>query len=457
MQIIELEVNKLYGYIDKKINFYEDINLLVGINGAGKTSILNILNWLLQPAVARLSVTEFNKITLKFYYKNTYYSLVCEHIKNELIYSLYSSDGEEYYPLNVPISHHPKIIGNNRDIETHLMDQYKYLRPDENEEKIWNFIHSLPNPVVIGLDRSIYAEESNGELYISNNSNINNSESSTSHDSPLDRIKKIVNMNYRRRKNSILTMTNKLKNSLMISAFDEKITKSILNDKDFKLITTEDINYSEAKLRKYFRNLEKEVGSGKDNIKIDRYFENLKYVVRDYENNKEDEVSEIIYKLNINQFSKVEDLLKDFERFEKRTHSVMRKIDEYLDTLNFFLKDSSKRIVFKEDTSEIAFHTLDKQGNILLKNKDIRNLSSGEQQILILFSYIAFNKNEGRVFIIDEPELSLHIKWQEHFLEKLNIIRPEGTQLILATHSPILANKMRNKAILLLPYTEEGR
>ena len=52
MQIIELEVNKLYGYIDKKINFYEDINLLVGINGAGKTSILNILNWLLQPAVA---------------------------------------------------------------------------------------------------------------------------------------------------------------------------------------------------------------------------------------------------------------------------------------------------------------------------------------------------------------------------------------------------------------------
>lgn len=457
MQIIELEVSKLYGYIDKKINFYEDINLLVGINGAGKTSILNILNWLLQPAVARLSVTEFNKITLKFYYKNIYYSLVCEHIKNELTYSLYSSDGEEYYPLNVPISHHPRVIGNNRDIESHLIDQYKYLRPDENEEKIWYFIHSLPSPVVIGLDRSIYAEEPNGELYISKNSNMNNSESVTNYDSPLDRIKKIVNINYRKRKNSILTMTNNLKNSLMISAFDEGITKSVLNDKNFKLITIEDINYSEDKLRKYFKNLEKGVVSGKDSIKIDRYFENLKYIVRDYENNKDDEVSEIIYKLNINQFSKVEDLLKDFEKFEIRTHSVMRKIDEYLETLNFFLKDSSKKIIFKEDTSEIAFHTLDKEGNVLLKNKDIRNLSSGEQQILILFSYIAFNKNEGRVFIIDEPELSLHIKWQEHFLEKLNIIRPEGTQLILATHSPILANKMRDKAILLLPYTEEGR
>lgn len=90
----------------------------------------------------------------------------------------------------MPISHHPRIIGNNRDIESHLIDQYKYLRPDENEEKIWYFIHSLPSPVVIGLDRSIYAEEPNGELYISKNSNMNNSESVKNYDSPLDRIKK---------------------------------------------------------------------------------------------------------------------------------------------------------------------------------------------------------------------------------------------------------------------------
>ena len=79
-------------------------------------------------------------------------------------------------------------------------------------------------------------------------------------------------------------------------------------------------------------------------------------------------------------------------------------------------------------------------------------MSSGEQQVLILFSYIAFNSQDGKIFIIDEPELSLHIKWQEDFLEKLELITPKTTQLILATHSPILANKKKEKAKLLLPY-----
>ena len=71
-----------------------------------------------------------------------------------------------------------------------------------------------------------------------------------------------------------------------------------------------------------------------------------------------------------------------------------------------------------------------------------------------MFSYIAFNSKDGRIFIIDEPELSLHIKWQEDFLEQLEKITPISTQLILATHSPILANKKKSKAKLLLPYNK---
>jgi predicted ATPase len=113
---------------------------------------------------------------------------------------------------------------------------------------------------------------------------------------------------------------------------------------------------------------------------------------------------------------------------------------------------SAKKILFKEDTSEITFNNLDKNGSAVTKYKDIKFLSSGEQQILILFTYIAFNSTDGKIFIIDEPELSLHIKWQEDFLEKLEKITPDSTQLLLATHSPILANKKKDKAITLLPY-----
>ncbi|MBA4155728.1 AAA family ATPase, partial [Flavobacterium sp.] len=101
---------------------------------------------------------------------------------------------------------------------------------------------------------------------------------------------------------------------------------------------------------------------------------------------------------------------------------------------------------------ELTFNNLDKNGKAVTEYKDINYLSSGEQQILILFSYIAFNSQNGKIFIIDEPELSLHIKWQEDFLEKLEKITPKNTQLILATHSPILANKKKEKAITLFSY-----
>lgn len=81
-------------------------------------------------------------------------------------------------------------------------------------------------------------------------------------------------------------------------------------------------------------------------------------------------------------------------------------------------------------------------------------MSSGEQQILILFSYLAFNSEDGKLFIIDEPELSLHVKWQEDFLQYLDQITPKTTQVIVATHSPILVSKKKDNTLLLLPYNQ---
>ena len=43
MKIDTLVISNLYGYINKEIDFNNDLTLLVGINGSGKTSILNII------------------------------------------------------------------------------------------------------------------------------------------------------------------------------------------------------------------------------------------------------------------------------------------------------------------------------------------------------------------------------------------------------------------------------
>lgn len=238
----------------------------------------------------------------------------------------------------------------------------------------------------------------------------------------------------------------------MLSTFEASISIESLTQGIRYRLNLNQIEKAENRVNEYFNSFEQKDFSQNEQTIISKYFAQLKIITKQYQDNPNDERVRLLYGLNANQFAKVNRLLKEFEKFETDSSKEFENINTYLDTLNFFFKDSAKKLIFKEDTAELSFHALDKNGKIVSQYKDIKFLSSGEQQILILFSYIAFNSQDGRIFIIDEPELSLHIKWQEEFLNQLERITPSATQLILATHSPILANKRKDKARILFPY-----
>lgn len=69
------------------------------------------------------------------------------------------------------------------------------------------------------------------------------------------------------------------------------------------------------------------------------------------------------------------------------------------------------------------------------------NLSSGEQQEVILLYELLFNVSPNTLVLIDEPEISLHVAWQKEFLrDLLQIIKIKGIKVIIATHSPQIIN-----------------
>ena len=86
MNIKRVIIKKLYGYINKDIDVNKNINLLVGINGSGKTSVLNIINWLLVPSITNLCANEFEKIELHFNYKSEDYISHTDTKRNLLEY-----------------------------------------------------------------------------------------------------------------------------------------------------------------------------------------------------------------------------------------------------------------------------------------------------------------------------------------------------------------------------------
>ena len=102
--------------------------------------------------------------------------------------------------------------------------------------------------------------------------------------------------------------------------------------------------------------------------------------------------------------------------------------------------------------------TITNSGEIIITSSDIgkgkyipiNRLSSGEKQLLVMLSSLAFNEDiEGEgVFIIDEPELSLHLSWQELFVKSIIQVNPK-LQLILATHSPTIISEHEEEKYII--------
>lgn len=79
-------------------------------------------------------------------------------------------------------------------------------------------------------------------------------------------------------------------------------------------------------------------------------------------------------------------------------------------------------------------------------------LSSGERQLLLLFCRAISASHDTRLFIIDEPELSLNIKWQRQLLNSLlRCTQSSGMQFIVATHSIELLAQFESDIVKLTP------
>ncbi|PFO94421.1 hypothetical protein COJ88_16765 [Bacillus cereus] len=111
----------------------------------------------------------------------------------------------------------------------------------------------------------------------------------------------------------------------------------------------------------------------------------------------------------------------------------MKKVNKQLESYEFLKKCFES---FFKGRISITFDNYN-----LKLSKNFKSLSTGEKQLITIFSYVALSLNQGTynpLIIIDEPELSLHISWQLQLLEKL--LDFPNINVLLATHSPYVAN-----------------
>ena len=108
--------------------------------------------------------------------------------------------------------------------------------------------------------------------------------------------------------------------------------------------------------------------------------------------------------------------------------------DQVFTRIDMFQRIANTRLMGKHlSVSSEGFSVTDSSGTPL----DLERLSSGEQHELVFLYSLLFQVSNNSLILFDEPELSLHVAWQEVLLDDLvEIARLSDFHVLLATHSP---------------------
>ena len=89
---------------------------------------------------------------------------------------------------------------------------------------------------------------------------------------------------------------------------------------------------------------------------------------------------------------------------------------------------------------------MDRSGTII----PISKFSSGERQILIMFYLLLFKAGTDSLVIMDEPEVSLHVSWQQQIGKFVgDVARIRNLQVIISSHSPSIIHDDWDKIVEL--------
>ncbi len=129
-----------------------------------------------------------------------------------------------------------------------------------------------------------------------------------------------------------------------------------------------------------------------------------------------------ILDIEINQIITAFQKLKEQENYSEIKEKVIRILNDFFGTTQKIIK-----------LSDIDF-SIENAKNEELK---LSQLSAGERQIIYIVFKVATAYFNKALILMDEPEISLHLEWQEKLLKNLREIN-DKSQMIVVTHSPAI-------------------
>ena len=443
--IESFKIKKLWGYQDIDLSFDRKVNVLIGPNASGKTTVLNFIHSMLSADLPSLLKFSFDRaeIKLRGFKDRSVRTVTMERDVADGFSEL--SLGKKRLPINIDaifnrrfLEHYPFSERGNHAKSTLI----RAAATDRlSAEEFYDELTTLVPIVWLPVSRRLSVTEDEEERY-----------TRAEPLEPVDlRLRELLESlsRYHSGLNALLSKRYK--------EFENQVLSVILYSKEHDRI---DLILNSIPSSLPTKSEKKQLMGAFDaagllnehmQSRIEDHFAEAEKVGRRISENVRLELEDILV---VPLISRTKDMVKYAGELEKDRESIFAPLRLYEETVNSFLNEKSVKVDERgklEIRPSPSSDKVDERGKLEIESSlscdlDPRLLSSGEKQILILLTQALLRVDKPVVYIADEPELSLHVTWQEKLLESL-VTLSKQMQVIVATHSPDIVGKFQDKVI----------
>jgi predicted ATPase len=430
-QLKSFSIDGLFGFKDIKIPFEKEAVILIAENGSGKTTILNALYYSIYCKFDKLTTIDFKSIVLEFA------SGVSVEIKKSDLDSFYQSEIFELLAFLRPFLPSREIDILRRDIRKNPSSEGVRRRLVELANRYGSVISSKYSGILDEIDLSLRSDSKRIEQK-----------------NKIDKITKTIKENLNE---SVLYFPTyrRIEEDLKSLGYDEeKAERLSFGEGEGKLIQfgMDDVIGKFKEITASIKNSALNLFSKVTGEILTQFVEGIEVTQEMRDSIKPDTLNIVLSRVgekNISTFDrkKIEELVSSGDinlpehqqlvYFLSKLVGLYEQQKEKDDSINQLAKIcngylNKKRIIYDEANVDISIIQTRNSSPI-----DIKNLSSGEKQIISLFSKIYLESTEDFILLFDEPELSLSLEWQKLLLP--DILRSGRCKFLLAvTHSPFI-------------------
>ena len=416
-KIKEVEIKNFWHRLNAKCSFNNDVNIIIGRNGTGKTTFMNILHAALAVDIDEMINNDFNEISIKLSFDGKSKTIKVKKI---------ASDHPIFQIVEYQVSRKKYTIRAIPSDDRRISPQYRRRAIEESAE-----LRELLNKIVSLSSLSVYRLRNGEDFEIKDRSG--------------KRILSPVDFRLSQLKSELTQYQFELSmGARSVSANLQKdVLASILFTEDslpeFKIPNSFDRDKEQSKLVSAYSRLG--VLDATIRKKISFHIATVDEAVKAIQINNNKKNQSVTYLETIN-FAAIEAFLRtqQITDFSLKAEAEINKINSPINLFITILKEFIPDKVFSLRSGDLSVSSLDGE------EIPVDKLSSGEKQLLILMIEALLQKCKPYVYLADEPEISLHIEWQRKILPAVKRLNPFA-QIIAATHSPEVASKYKDMLI----------